>query len=667
MRTFLRRLGCLTLILILLVLVGGYALIHYPSRYTVDPEKVDEYVYLGQGWGDTRESPLRQLYYYTPQGTSVKGLRYRWFVNLELPSGKRRFADPDHMRAFGFIVDPEPTAANPDRLPVGFTKHFNRDLNEDVLDLNCAACHTAEIQARVGAKRYAIRIDGGPASHAFTSMRLGSFGPVLLGSLASTWLNPWKFDRFARKVLGPEAYPAEKVRLKRDMREVLDALVKQAWTDRSRHLYPTEEGFGRTDALGRISNTVFGDELDPANYRVGNAPVSYPYLWNIWKFDWVQYNASVNQPMARNMGESLGVGATVHMTDAYGRPLAPGERFRAATLVENLVTIEHTLQQLLPPRWPESLLGTIDRAKAERGRQLFLQHCFPCHGVREADAATKAVESPLRGAYDPLWILRTLPVTVIGTDPTAALNFVKNRLDFRKTGLTARELADAVRPDMEEALARRLKRLGTVPPRQLEEAKQRGQAAIENALAGIDPARVSLGEGLNYVGQLTRQKYYRERGYTAAQTACMDGFGTLDTPMVIAAYKARPLQGTWATAPFLHNGSVPNLYELLSPVRERSKRFYLGRREYDPVKVGFVTEPLKGARESFWFDTSQTGNANTGHEFRAGYAGWAPGSPPQFGVIGPELPPVDRWALVEYLKIHEDPPTPAGRVPPQCF
>ena len=80
-------------------------------------------------------------------------------------------------------------------------------------------------------------------------------------------------------------------------------------------------------------------------------------------------------------------------------------------------------------------------------------------------------------------------------------------------------------------------------------------------------------------------KYYDERGYSPAVRECMDGFATLDLPQVLAQYKARPLQGAWATAPFLHNGSVPNLYELLSPVTERSKRFFLGRREYDPVKV----------------------------------------------------------------------------------
>ena len=54
------------------------------------------------------------------------------------------------------------------------------------------------------------------------------------------------------------------------------------------------------------------------------------------------------------------------------------------------------------------------------------------------------------------------------------------------------------------------------------------------------------------------------------------------------AYKANPAEGMWASPPYLHNGSVPNLYELLSPAKERSKTFYIGR-EFDPVKVGVDT------------------------------------------------------------------------------
>src|SRR5262249_47053785 len=139
----------------------------------------------------------------------------------------------------------------------------------------------------------------------------------------------------------------------------------------------------------------------------------------------------VNQPMARNMGESLGVGARIHLTDAYGRPLPPAERYHPATLVENLVKIEDALQRLLPPRWPEELLGKIDPAKAEQGRALFAQHCSPCHGVREVDEAVKAVAAPLRGPKDPLWQMTMLDLDEVGTDPTAALNFVTNRLDLR--------------------------------------------------------------------------------------------------------------------------------------------------------------------------------------------------------------------------------------------
>ncbi|MDG2214822.1 MAG: hypothetical protein P8M70_13405, partial [Verrucomicrobiota bacterium] len=73
-------------------------------------------------------------------------------------------------------------------------------------------------------------------------------------------------------------------------------------------------------------------------------------------------------------------------------------------------------------------------------------------------------------------------------------------------------------------------------------------------------------------------------------------------------YKARPLNGVWATVPFLHNGSVPNLYELLSPVNERSKTFLLVSKEFDPVNVGFNTGSLSGG---FKLDTSIKESSNS--------------------------------------------------------
>jgi hypothetical protein len=130
-------------------------------------------------------------------------VRYSWFVNLEKPLSHERFADPDHMRRWRFLVDPAPTPANPDQLPIGFTRHFDPGIGEDVLDITCAACHTGEIHYTQSGKTRAIRIDGGPAMHAFTDMKRGNFAPMLAASLLGTAINPWKFDRFAQRVLGP--------------------------------------------------------------------------------------------------------------------------------------------------------------------------------------------------------------------------------------------------------------------------------------------------------------------------------------------------------------------------------------------------------------------------------------------------------------------------------
>jgi hypothetical protein len=104
-------------------------------------------------------------------------------------------------------------------------------------------------------------------------------------------------------------------------------------------------------------------------------------------------------------------------------------------------------------------------------------------------------------------------------------------------------------------------------------------------------------------------------------------------------YKARPLNGIWATSPFLHNGSVLTLWELLSPYAERRSSFRLGTREFDPVRVGYASAG------GFRLDTSKAGNRNTGHLFdvptRANRG---------LGIIGRPFTAEERRALVEYLK-----------------
>jgi hypothetical protein len=81
-------------------------------------------------------------------------------------------------------------------------------------------------------------------------------------------------------------------------------------------------------------------------------------------------------------------------------------------------------------------------------------------------------------------------------------------------------------------------------------------------------------------------------------------------------YLCGPLDGVWARAPYLHNGSVPNLNELLKPPEQRPKRFYRGNPVYDAVNMGWVH--TDNARKDnglplFEYDTSLVGNSNEGH------------------------------------------------------
>jgi len=109
---------------------------------------------------------------------------------------------------------------------------------------------------------------------------------------------------------------------------------------------------------------------------------------------------------------------------------------------------------------------------------------------------------------------------------------------------------------------------------------------------------------------------------------------TLPTPVIPFRYEARVLQGIWAAAPYLHNGSVASLEELLKPSAERMKSFQVGP-AYDSQTVGLARTQPQGKR---YLRTTtdcrdlESGNSNCGHEY------------------GTTLPPADKKALLEYLK-----------------
>ena len=97
-------------------------------------------------------------------------------------------------------------------------------------------------------------------------------------------------------------------------------------------------------------------------------------------------------------------------------------------------------------------------------------------------------------------------------------------------------------------------------------------------------------------------------------------------------YVAVSLDGLWLRAPYLHNGSVPSLQDMLDKPENRTKVFYRGYDVYDPEKVGFISAGSEAERIGFKYDTSIPANSNQGH------------------VYGSDLPAEDKKALIEYLK-----------------
>jgi mono/diheme cytochrome c family protein len=106
--------------------------------------------------------------------------------------------------------------------------------------------------------------------------------------------------------------------------------------------------------------------------------------------------------------------------------------------------------------------------------------------------------------------------------------------------------------------------------------------------------------------------------------------GLVEAPLT--GYVAQFLDGIWLRAPYLHNGSVPTLSDLLTPPAQRPQTFWRGYDVYDPVRVGFVVQGQAAERAGTPLDTRLRGNGNQGHPF------------------GTALPDADKAALLEYLK-----------------
>ncbi len=603
-----RKIGLgIVVVAIIAIIVGGK---WAKDNLTVDlPEypAIEKVVWLPQHW--TPEQ--REWFYHADQGTQTFNIPYEWFSSLEQPSlslgTPGLLSETTYLDRFGFI----PSAATPGKpeLPIGFA-HGGQALDSSgvtwrnpqtnavmtSLGFTCAACHTGRFTYR----KTAVIVDGGPALTNVQNFQKA----VGLSILYTRWL-PLRFERFANRILGPGASDEAKKKLWTQFK----AVASEAWEfhklEDANKAHSLDEGFTRLDALTRIGNIVFAIDLpEPKNFLPYSAPVHYPRIWDAPWFLWVQYNGAIEQPMMRNAGEALGVWAKVNLT-------GPKEQLYSTSVqVKTVFELEQQLAGTQPnatagftglnsPKWPEQILGPVDLDHHDHPNQpdlvaagavLYKKHCEGCHLPPVSDPAFWEVPqwSQPNAVGQRYLNLNMIDVSHVGTDSAQAEDMMKRNVVVPDSlGIKNPDFGTALATVVDQALNRWYDT--QVPPTPPE---------VRDQMNGFRP----------------------------------------DNARALLKYKARPLNGIWATPPYLHNGSVPNLYALLSPLSERPKTFYLGNREYDPVHVGYRTEKFPGG---FEFDVSKRGNSNSGHEFNNG-------SGP--GIIGPLLTPDERRALVEFLK-----------------
>lgn len=515
----------------------------------------------------------RRWFHHVNQGSRL--LPYAVFLALPDADGQGLFRADAHLSRFGLLAAPV-SQYNPEGLPVGLAR------DRAWLGLTCAACHTSEF--RYGGSR--VRVEGGQAM-----LDLPRLLRALEQAMARTLEEPALLTRFAARLSVDEA--AARTRL-------AEALAERRGGN-ARNATDVPYGYARLDAFGAILNKGLALTGVPGNRNPPDAPTSYPYLWDTPQHDWVEWNGASPNPLegalARNVGEVIGVFGTVEPVRRtwLGFDRGYGSSIRLRTLRR----IEKQVARLTSPVWPEHVLPRIDRALAARGQPLFEQYCGACHLPLTRDDPGRSIQ------------VRMSSLAAAGTDPRMAENALGQR---GVTGPFEGETRFYVAGD---TLAREAPAL----------------YIVNHVMGGV------MTRGI--VQTLLAQRDARLLGHGDERhpPKYLDGVpmprGTETSARALLAYKARPLNGIWATAPYLHNGSVPNLYELMLPQSERSATFTLGSWRFDPDNVGYRDETCENG---FVFDTALPGNSNAGHEYGTGADGL------------PALDEAARRAVVEYLK-----------------
>ena len=656
--------------------------------------------WLEQNWGNKTNDPSQatKKYHHLSQGTRTLPLPYNWLVNLEQPSSsvftmlfskQNKFVEQDYILRFGFIRSEADAENNPEGLPVGFAKTFSQnikgiDRETETIGLTCAACHTSHFIHDDGLKGpVEYIVEGGPAT-----TDLGLLQKALTAAIGQTVLSskiPFfdgRFDRFARNVLGTQYSATTKIALSKDFLAVVEAQLQGG------DVIEVTEGFTRLDALNRIGNEVFSDNIyRPENYAPIDAPVNYPHIWTAPWFDWVQYDASVMGPLIRNVGEAMGVKAFLDIKSP-----ASSNRFSSSIPVENLVWMEAFLAGKQPNKArgfsglkaPQWTLSKIDRAKAEQGKKLYEKHCQGCHlptltsdkiwQKKYFDAIAWSNGGLASSTEDKVLQLHVIPLKQIGTDIKQASVMMNRTVDTSGSEVGTMEDSTyglqmasniCVRDPNEIAKNHHVEALYPYDQDyyQRKPLEQNDVSLVTQWIS--DGANVPFGYALASTVDKAIDAWFIRSGVNDPQLQAEIKGGRPNCIQAGWGYKARPLNGVWATGPFLHNGSVATIRDLICPSNGQRPRFVqLGSLAFDAKNIGikqpenyqltaqkYLNKGLQYDDENYFIlDSKILGNLNTGHHFSDQYDKNKPYWQQASGMIGPKIESQQCDALLEYLK-----------------
>jgi mono/diheme cytochrome c family protein len=551
---------------------------------------------VGPGWinqGDAWTAQAQSDFYSHDQGSRMMPLA--WMRALKQPSGEPFLAN--NLARYGYLANP----ASPAGLPVGF--NAAGPVGQQDIGMTCAACHTRQIEV----KGVAYRIDGGPALVDFQS-----FLADLDAALDAVLVDNMAFSNFATAVAGGPVTPDQKALLRQQVSD---------WYDRYHtlitHSLPGSAGWGvgRADAVQMIFNRLAGLDIGPppsyviaSNMYLADAPVRYPFLWNVAQEDKTQWmgfapNGDDTLGLLRNMGEVFGVFADFHPAKSDRHALGIDYWAVNSANLSGLKSLEKTIHTIGPPHWP----WAYDSSLAGEGKEIFYNrnegNCASCHnpasksffggtrstpivpvdtdsrqitllgrtvspGVLEGASIPIFAATPLRDGGKPMPLLT---ISVIGS-------YLQNLLDgFVNDLLSPKEMAN-LSFEVEDRLPAFVARLQALRP------------DISSDLANV----------------------YKQQQ---------------------PGYEARALTGIWAAAPYLHNGSVASLADLLKPPEQRAPSFLVGP-EYDPVAVGLSSVQPRFSSLMVTTDCTEPGSGNS----RCGHT------------YGTTLSDHQKQALLEYLK-----------------